>query len=120
MTTPATTAILNANQVITASGASTDGGGAGAFTLSALSDATVIGIDVTAVSGTNPSCAFYMDESPDGGTTWVPVGLGTPLMTVAAIGTWVFHIGAMRPTGRLRWVVSGTTPSFTVNAVKFP
>ena len=87
--------------------------------MSPLSDATVIAVDVTAVSGTNPACAFYIDESPDG-TTWSPVGLGTPLMTVAAIGTWVFHIGAMQTKGRLRWVVSGTTPSFTVNATKYP
>ena len=120
MTLPATTAILNSNQVITASGASTDGGGAGAFTISPSLNETVIAIDVTAVSGAGASCAFYFDESPDGGTTWQPVGLGTPLVTVDAVSTWVFHLGADFPTARLRWVVSGTTPSFTVNATKYP
>lgn len=114
MTLPATTAILTNPETITTSGTSAS------FTISPALNEVIVSIDVTAVSGTNPECDFYVDESPDGGTTWQPVGIGAPVARAAGVQTFIAHVGAMLATARLRWVVSGTTPSFTVSATKYP
>lgn len=79
---------------------------------------------VTAVAGTTPTLNVFVDLSDDGGATWFqtaqlgPANISavptqpyaaTYLLTLAATGP----NGAFGDTYRIRWVIAGTTPSFT-------
>ena len=78
-------------------------------------DSADIFIDVTAASGTSPSLTVTYQASVDGGTTWFDVTSGAAL---TAVGKQIINVpsklGAM---GRLSYVISGTTPSFTFSAL---
>lgn len=72
-------------------------------------------INVTASSGTSPVLVVHLDTSPDGGTTWYSVA-NTANITATGqtrLGASVYNATAVGPIYRVRWVISGTTPSFT-------
>ena len=84
-------------------------------------------INVTAVSGTTPSCTFRLQWSPDNGTTWIDWDT-TNLQSTAVTGvtTVLLKVGQAQANAanasktdqiprqvRLAWTISGTTPSFT-------
>jgi hypothetical protein len=97
-------------------------------------------VDVTAVSGTTPQASFWLQGSNDDGTTWfdllhdgaLPTADSTQAdQTAAAAGKRNINGGTVvSATGkfaavykhlpckhvRLRWNISGTTPSFTFSA----
>ena len=84
-------------------------------------------VNVTAVSGTTPSCVFRLQWSPDNGTTWIDwdtTNLATTAFT--ATGTAVLKVASDLPIVanaskndivgrqvRVATTISGTTPSFT-------
>lgn len=76
-----------------------------------------IGIPVTAVSGTNPTCDVQVQESFDGGTNW------TPLYQFERItATGMYYSPPLRTTGTsIRYVrtIGGTnTPTFTMSSTR--
>jgi hypothetical protein len=121
---------------IIASSAFTANGNSAAFPIP-TAEQLIVGVDVTAQSGTSPILTVFLQCSDDGGTTWydMPVDLtllsantaatGTMSATAkrnivdtltgaAAVGQFLAVIKAA-PTDTLRakWIISGTTPSFT-------
>ncbi len=88
------------------------------FTTSSLSN-VMVGINVAAVSGTSPSLRPYF-EVLGTDNVWYEVWKPTAL---TAVGQLVTTIGPGSATGavlgvqaRLRFEVTGTTPSFTLSA----
>ncbi len=84
-----------------------------------LLDELAVYLIVTAASGTSPSLTITIQDSPDG-TNWVDV-YSFPAATAASVlrAGWQdlkFCVGRYL---RVRWQVSGTSPSFTfaVNVV---
>lgn len=70
-----------------------------------------VNINVTAVTGTNPTLDIRVEESFDGGTNWVTL---YDMQRITAIGS--YNTPILRATGRhIRYVqtVTGTSPSFT-------
>ena len=68
-------------------------------------------INVTAVSGTNPTLDLMLTESYDGGTTYQDIYHAARFTSA---GTFTVPNLAMGGKRAWRWVVGGTTPSFTV------
>ena len=120
-----------AKQVIATTGARTASGTSANFDLHGVR-ALIIICHITAVSGTTPTITFLFDISDDGGTTWYQAAGGSSQNTVsdaailAGLGvvnppasgfiTTSAYSGPMGDTGRLRWGITGTTPSFTFRA----
>jgi len=121
-----------------ASAAQTATGNSAAFSVPTVGMA-MVGIDITAFSGTTPTLTVWLQASDDGGTTWfdVPNDLALISATTAATGTMSStarrnivdtlvisaaqkHFALYRQlpgdTVRLNWVISGTTPSITFSA----
>lgn len=106
------TALLSA-QVLTASGQTA------AFEVppQALPGQTEISLEVeaTAVSGTTPSATFSLQWSDDG-TDWDTPSPAQSLTAITAVGNAVESFTVQGVYYRLAYVISGTTPSFTVTA----
>lgn len=106
MTLAAPAEILT-GQIITATGTS------GAFSASgAFLD---LEVEVTAVSGTTPSATFSIQWSEDG-VNFAPQAAGGSFAAITAVGNAILQFASLAPFYRLAWTVTGTTPSFTVNA----
>lgn len=97
----------------------------------------VVGADVTAVSGTSPVLDLWLQVSDDGGTTWydMPADFTLKTANAAAAGTFVAggrdivdaygtasaadFLGVYKHLAadyvRLKWIISGTSPSFTMS-----
>jgi hypothetical protein len=104
----------NLPSTITASGNSGD------IPLNKLSVAAGWVLNVTAVSGTTPSAVFHIDWS-DGAGNVIKVDGQTALTAITAAGLVVTTLAPFvtsttlfPPAIQLRWVVTGTTPSFTL------
>jgi len=81
--------------------------------------ALTLGVNVSAVSGTQPILQFFLDYL-GADNTWYPFYASNSLYTT---GLLVAHVGpglqvpsTFGSTARLRWTVSGTNPSFTFSA----
>ncbi len=77
-------------------------------------DSARIQLEVTAVSGLTPTLDVFVEDSVDAGATWNPV---TTFTRRTDAGREV--VSLTRPFAdrlRLRWVLGGTTPSFTFAA----
>lgn len=70
-------------------------------------------IDVTAASGTTPNLTAFIESTLDG-TNWDALPGGT-FAAKTAVGREVINLTAPVVARRLRvrWVITGTTPSFT-------
>ena len=104
------------NSAIATSSARTATGQSGPIVLTGESENLSVLVNVTAVSGTSPSCTFSVQWSNDGGTTWAD-GDGPDAftaITAAGVKAKTFQIKGL--LARLVWTISGTTPSFTFDA----
>ena len=112
--------------VDTSSARTATGNGTAAINYAGHKNLTVW-INVTAVSGTTPTCVFKLQWSPDNGTTWIDWDT-TNLQTtsITAVTTATLRVGVNATTAanagkqdflprqvRLVWTITGTTPSFT-------
>lgn len=110
------------------SGAQTVSGNTGAINVGSFAELLLV-FNITAVSGTTPSMTLGVDFSPDGGTTWV-TGPSLAAQTAAAIVAMALGRGVSGSAGsvtsfampfgdtiRIRWTITGTTPSFTFAAL---
>ena len=80
--------------------------------------AIMVGIDVTAASGTSPSLQPYLEiEGTDGVwyEVWKPTAITAAGQTVATIGADEANPAVFAANARLRFEVTGTTPSFTLS-----
>ena len=81
-------------------------------------DSTDIGIsiDLTAISGTNPTIDFSIEWSPDGANFGVGEDVAFAELTATAVVSRIFSVKA--PFFRLAWVIGGTdTPTMTFLSV---
>lgn len=73
-------------------------------------------LDVTAASGTSPNLTAFIEDSVDGvnwnviGTFAAKTGAGREVLSVTTPYTDML---------RIRWVITGTTPSFTFSVMLF-
>ena len=103
-----------------------------------LGDSTqgAVTVNITAASGTSPKFTAFLQESDDGGTTWFDVAAARVQKTTtaateetatlddrnicteaAAAGLFRAHYdGLDSDYYRLKYVISGTDPQFTVSA----
>jgi hypothetical protein len=66
-------------------------------------------LNVTAITGTTPSLTVFIEDSVDGGATWAVVGTFT---AVTAAGAQTISVaGPFGDQLRVRWAITGTTPS---------
>ena len=95
----------------------------------------MISINVSAVSGTTPTCVFKIQGSADGGSTWIDIP-GATTASITATGVYgimiypgIAIVAGVATTGttaqtsstlprlyRLTWTIGGTTPSFNITA----
>lgn len=68
-------------------------------------------LTITAASGTTPVLSVILEKSGDGGTTWATVDTFPNQSTTATVTRPVY--GGGWSLMRVRWVITGTTPSFT-------
>jgi hypothetical protein len=120
-----------------ASAAFTASGNSAAFSVP-TGEQLMVGIEVTASSGTTPVLTAWLQVSDDGGTTWYDMPADMTLLSAATAATGTMSSAPLRniintvtsaagkflaiykqvPSDRVRlsWVISGTTPSFTFSA----
>jgi hypothetical protein len=67
-------------------------------------------VDVTAVGGTSPALTIYVDVRDPVSGNWVNAG---QFSVITAAGTYRLPLDIEGVEYSLRWVVGGTTPSFT-------
>jgi hypothetical protein len=99
-------------------GARTASGNGSAIRVPGSTAKLAILVDVTAVSGTTPSCTFAIEWSHDGTT----FAAGDPADTFTAITAASKKVKSVDVKGewfRLVWTISGTTPSFTFSSSAF-
>jgi len=119
---------------LAASAARTATGNSAAFEINTTR--LMLGVDVTAASGTSPQLDLWLQGSDDGGTTWYDLVCDQVLKTAgsaAVSGTVALNVRDVvdakvstaaesfmglysdlaTDTVRVRWVISGATPSFT-------
>jgi len=82
-----------------------------------LNNLSVI-LNVTAVSGTTPSLTVEVQWSNDG-TTFVSAGTPDTFTAITAAGTAQKSMTVKGRYVRLKYTVSGTTPSFTFDALGY-
>jgi hypothetical protein len=69
-------------------------------------------LNVSAASGTTPSLVLSVEWSFDG-ATFVAADPADALAALAAAGGAVKLVKVKAPQMRVRWTITGTTPSFT-------
>ena len=78
-----------------------------------------VDVSVTAVSGTTPSMLLYVERQGADGN-WYPIWTSSAItaigLTSTSIGSGLATPAALGSTIRLRWAITGTTPSFTFSA----
>jgi len=62
------------------------------------------------VSGTSPALDVYIDIRDPASGNWVNQD---KFPTVTGVGTWALALPVRSTRYRIRWVLGGTTPSFT-------
>jgi hypothetical protein len=67
-------------------------------------------LNVTAVSGTSPTLDVYVDIQDPASGAWVNQD---KFPTVTSTGTWALALPVRAVKYRVRWVLGGTSPSFT-------
>jgi len=70
----------------------------------------VLFCDVTAVSGTSPTLDLYVDIRDPCSGNWVNQD---KFSTITAVGTYALAVWVRSTQYRVRWVLGGTSPSFT-------
>lgn len=98
-----------------AAGTRTAGANAAAIDVSKFKEMLIF-LAVTVATGTTPSLTVFIDASPDGGVTWAQVA-AFPAVTAAnvaggLIATAPIQLTNFGDTVRVRYAITGTTPSF--------
>jgi hypothetical protein len=80
-----------------------------------------VDINITASSGTSPTIQFFVDRLGADGTTYFTIWSSSvintsPTVVSTAIGAGLSVAQSFGAMARFRWVVTGTTPSFTFSA----
>ncbi len=107
-----------------ASGALTASGNSGDLTVGPYTEIS-LDINITAQSGTGPTIQFFYErKGAEASPVYYPlwqsavftssVSLPNPIST--SIGAGMAYNQSLGLTGRLRWVIAGTTPSWTLSA----
>ena len=82
-------------------------------------DQLAFDFNVTAVSGTTPSMTVYIDRKGADGT-YYPIYTSAAItatgVTSVSVGPGLPNNAAIGNTIRMRWAITGTTPSFTFSA----
>lgn len=117
-----------------ASAAQTASSNSASFKISTI-DHAVVGVDITAGSGTVSDFDLWLEVSDDGGTTWYPIAPDVVVVGSTRAATWTVDLDdayivdskasttaetylAQFPAisadyVRVRWTLTGTTPSLT-------
>lgn len=117
-----------------ASAAQTASGNSASFKISTI-DHAVVGVDITAGSGTVSDFDLWLEVSDDGGTTWYPIAPNVVVIGSTRAAAWTTDLDdayivdskasttaetylAQYPAisadyVRVRWTIAGTTPSLT-------
>lgn len=100
-----------------ASAAQTANGNAAGLAVGAFSELAV-DINVTASSGTSPTLQFFVDRLGADGATYFTIWSSSvintsPTVVSTSIGAGLSVTQSFGQTARFRWVITGTTPSFT-------
>ena len=105
-------------------------------------DSALVGLSISASSGTTPTLDMYLQTTTDGGTTWfdvyhwtqqtttttnpafVSVSCTDALRAVGTVGSKTIGANALgvpllSPTMRLAYTLTGTTPSFTTTVTLY-
>jgi hypothetical protein len=110
---------MSAFQTIAAGAVVTTSGTTAAFPTPTTTSPNVgITVAATAVSGTSPSLTVTVEWSPDG-TNFYAADPADSFAAITAAGGTVKNVTVKNPWYRLSYAVSGTTPSFTLNATAF-
>jgi len=96
------------SQTITATGNMTAGVDVGSATM-----CRNLVVTASAVGGTTPSITINFQTSPDN-STWTTQASYT---AITANGSQAKSFSPLERYARLSWAVTGTTPTFTINAV---
>lgn len=75
--------------------------------------AITLGFVVTAATGTTPSITFEVQWSFDGGATFMSGPSADTLTAMTAAATKAQSFAPKGDAYRIKWTISGTTPSFT-------
>ena len=81
--------------------------------------ALAVDVAVSAVSGTSPSIALFLErQGADGNwyAIWAPTALTAVGTASTSVGPGLATPEVLTNTLRLRWEVTGTSPNFTVSA----
>ena len=102
-------------QALVASAARTASGDSGAMPgFGLIATPLRLALVTTAVSGTTPSMTVVVEDTLDG-TNWNQLGTFT---AVTAAGNQVLDVALpFADTLRIRWTITGTTPSFTFSVL---
>lgn len=110
---------LNSNtNSVTANITNATTGRTGAIDVSRISNGLLIVTVANAPTGTSPTLAVFFDVLDATETTWVQTSpatsIGGSLLTSSGYTYGVINNGyVLGNSGRIRWEVGGTTPSFT-------
>ena len=107
---------LTSIETLVSSAARTTAGDSGAWTGFGPIDTIRAQLNVTAISGTTPNLTVFIEDTLDG-TNWNVIGT---FAAKTATGLEVINITApFAETIRVRWAITGTTPSATFSVVAF-
>lgn len=69
---------------------------------------------ITAASGSTPAIVFSVEWSFDGATTWyLPDPSADVFTSRSTVSNWARLVTPRADVYRIRWAITGTTPSFT-------
>lgn len=78
-----------------------------------------IDVNITAASGTTPTMQLFMDRKGSDSVyypIWQSVSITAVTSISTSVGSGMSIAQSLGSTIRLRWVIAGTTPSFTFSA----
>lgn len=105
-----------ANLIVLASATQTVSGGAAPVNVPEALKRLEVDINVTAASGTTPTLDVFVEGLDANGvwfTLWHPTQITGAIATAQSIGPGGQTPLLVPDTIRVRWVIGGTTPSFT-------
>lgn len=76
-------------------------------------DELAVWVNVSAVSGTTPTLDLSVQWSQDGGTTWADGEPADSFTQITGPKVVTKRVARKGDHYRVRWVIAGTTPSFT-------
>lgn len=82
-------------------------------------DRLAVDVSVTAVSGTSPTLTLFLERQGLDGiwyAIWSPTAITAAGVASTSVGHGLATAQSITGTIRLRWVIGGTTPSFTFSA----